>query len=313
MAARKRVWDLTSWTKPRPMSTVSHIKDRDGHTVHSFDHLVRSCADQFYSEQDRPIDLSIVDTLEKGNERTFPPLSLQEMREALANTSAHSAPGPDHLTWSMIKQIFLDSNIEEYFLRLFNTCIAHSFWSSQFKTSITIVIPKPKKPDYAALKAYRPIVLLSCLGKLFEKMIVRRMQYYCTRFQLLHPFTMWRCQPPLDRRYRPPSGSPPARSTSTWLTLHMLGHGHSAVLPLGQPPATSSHPQAARLLLTTMWPRRVISGRSQHAIQVVRQIVGPSRLASRRRTRILSIPSFLGVGYYSGPFHYFGPFACSFG
>lgn len=179
MVAKKRTWDLSAWSKPRPISTVSHIQDRDGNIIHSFDHFVQSCKDQFYSAQDRPVDLSAVECLPQREERAFLPFSTKELQDALAGTASRSAPGPDHLTWPIIKFLCQDKSVEAYLLRVFNACVQNSFWPRQFKSSVTIVIPKPKKPDYSMLKAYRPIVLLSCVGKLCEKMIANRMQYDC--------------------------------------------------------------------------------------------------------------------------------------
>jgi hypothetical protein len=38
-----------------------------------------------------------------------------------------------------------------------------------------VVIPKPHKPDYSLAKAYRPISLLECTGKLLEKIVANRL------------------------------------------------------------------------------------------------------------------------------------------
>jgi hypothetical protein len=35
-----------------------------------------------------------------------------------------------------------------------------------------MIIPKPNKPDYSSVKAYHPIALLNCLGKVIEKLMV---------------------------------------------------------------------------------------------------------------------------------------------
>jgi len=36
-----------------------------------------------------------------------------------------------------------------------------------------VVLNKPNKPDYSQAKAYRPISLLECTGKLMEKIVVK--------------------------------------------------------------------------------------------------------------------------------------------
>jgi hypothetical protein len=34
-----------------------------------------------------------------------------------------------------------------------------------------VIIPKPNKPDYSSIKAYCPIALLNCIGKVMEKLM----------------------------------------------------------------------------------------------------------------------------------------------
>lgn len=53
------------------------------------------------------------------------------------------------------------------------------------KVSTTVVIPKPNKPDYSAPKAYRPIVLLNCIGKIFEKMLSNQMQFDAQMYHIV--------------------------------------------------------------------------------------------------------------------------------
>ena len=47
-----------------------------------------------------------------------------------------------------------------------------------WKDTSVVIIPKPHKPDYSLPKAYRPISLLECQGKLLEKVIARRLAFH---------------------------------------------------------------------------------------------------------------------------------------
>jgi len=58
-----------------------------------------------------------------------------------------------------------------------NTCINLGNWPSYFKTCITIVISKPNKASYNFPKSFHPIILLNTMGKLFKKMIRKRLQF----------------------------------------------------------------------------------------------------------------------------------------
>ena len=52
------------------------------------------------------------------------------------------------------------------------------------------ILAKPNKPDYTVPKAYRPIALLNCLGKVAEKIIAARLNYLAEKHHLLDPEQM---------------------------------------------------------------------------------------------------------------------------
>jgi hypothetical protein len=52
---------------------------------------------------------------------------------------------------------------------------------------MTIVIPKPNMPDYSDPKAYQPIMLLNCLGKILEKLMAMRITTIAEAHHLLYP------------------------------------------------------------------------------------------------------------------------------
>ncbi|OSC97410.1 hypothetical protein PYCCODRAFT_1350443, partial [Trametes coccinea BRFM310] len=110
-------------------------------------------------------------------ERDFPPISRQELLDAVEDVSGQSSPGADHLRWPYIAALVHDTACGDALRRIFQACVEKAYWPIQFKEAVSVVIPKPKKDDYSRLKAYRPVVLLSCLGKLFEKVIAARMHY----------------------------------------------------------------------------------------------------------------------------------------
>ncbi|TFY73624.1 hypothetical protein EWM64_g10388, partial [Hericium alpestre] len=186
VVAKHRVWDLTSWTRPRPLPTTSIIKDRHGVPLTSLAELSNGFQQQFFSAADRPIDYSTLDNLERLPTRTFEPISHAEMVEQAATCAARSSPGPDHITWPVVKILVEDPVAGPTLLKIFNACLRLAYWPTQFKVSTTVVIPKPKKPDYTVLKAYRPIVLLSCLGKLCEKILANRLQFEALKHNIFH-------------------------------------------------------------------------------------------------------------------------------
>ena len=58
---------------------------------------------------------------------------------------------------------------------MYNQCLKIGYFPSKWKEAQGIMLPKPKK-DNKITTNYRPIRLLSCIGKLFEKIIAHRMR-----------------------------------------------------------------------------------------------------------------------------------------
>ena len=54
-----------------------------------------------------------------------------------------------------------------------------------FKHTTTVVLRKPGKPDYAKVKAYRPIALENTIGKVMESVIAEIMGYLTEEHELL--------------------------------------------------------------------------------------------------------------------------------
>jgi hypothetical protein len=51
----------------------------------------------------------------------------------------------------------------------------------------TALLLTPNKPDYSSVKAYCPIALLNCMGKILEKLMATRLAQMAEAHQLLHP------------------------------------------------------------------------------------------------------------------------------
>ena len=109
------------------------------------------------------------------------------MQEVLKACSNVSAPGPDHITWQYLKIILANNTCAVGILSLANACLSLHHWPRHFKKSVSVIIPKPGKLAYDTPKAFRPIVLLSTLGKLIEKMVARQLQFNTVKYGILHP------------------------------------------------------------------------------------------------------------------------------
>ena len=59
------------------------------------------------------------------------------------------------------------------------------YFPKAFRTSTTVVLRKPAKPDYTKSKAYRPIALENTLGKILESVIATLLSYLTEAHELL--------------------------------------------------------------------------------------------------------------------------------
>jgi hypothetical protein len=105
------------------------------------------------------------------NRRTFFRVTEEEVRQALSTTSNKSAPGPSGITYKLLKWTF-EAN-PDLIITTLNGALEQG--THPWGTADVVVIPKPNKPDYSLAKAYRPISLLECTGKLLEKIVANRL------------------------------------------------------------------------------------------------------------------------------------------
>ena len=186
MTANNEPWEGIRWTKPRPPPSYSTIT-RNGRPIPDMETLFQTMHDHFSSALNTgTVSAAFIDAIPQEPRRDWPPISRQEILDMIKLTSNSSAPGPDHVTWHHLKAIIQVDNALTAIQVLFNNICSQGVWPSWFSESVSVIIPKPKKPDYTIPKAYRPIALLNTLGKLLTKIIANRMQFDAAACSLLH-------------------------------------------------------------------------------------------------------------------------------
>ena len=112
----------------------------------------------------------------------FTPVELELALQALKNT----APGHDQVMNLFLKK--LPSHVKSEILDLFNNCLSTGTVPESWKQGITCPVLKPGK-DPTLLASYRPITLLPCIGKLMERLVLRRLEYHLETNNLLQPLS----------------------------------------------------------------------------------------------------------------------------
>ena len=101
---------------------------------------------------------------------TDTPIILHELTSALKTATSDTSPGEDGITHSMIRHAGKDGH--SALLKLFNASWDTGHLPSSWKMASIVPIPKPKDPG-----CFRPISLLSCVGKTMEKIVLQRLQW----------------------------------------------------------------------------------------------------------------------------------------
>ena len=112
-------------------------------------------------------------------------ISMDEILTQLRRCKNKSAPGSDGLNYLILKK--LPPNILQHITKIFNKAFRIGYFPQSWKRANIIMLPKIGKNQKEA-KNWRPISLLSCFGKLFERVVANRITQYVESNNLLTPF-----------------------------------------------------------------------------------------------------------------------------
>lgn len=110
------------------------------------------------------------------------PITPEEVDEAIDHVGGWKASGHDDIHNQLLKQggdHFIDSLV-----LLFNWSFKIGYMPKQWKLCNIAPIPKPGR-DHTKAKNYRPIALLSCVGKIMERLFSQRLLRYLKETHLL--------------------------------------------------------------------------------------------------------------------------------
>lgn len=110
------------------------------------------------------------------------PITEQQLLQEL-DSIKESSPGPDGIHYSMLKN--LGETGRKFLLKILNDIFDTGKLPESWKLAYVIPIPKEGK-DPLKQDSYRPIALTSCICKLLERILNRRLMWFLESNNLLH-------------------------------------------------------------------------------------------------------------------------------
>ena len=104
-----------------------------------------------------------------------------EVRKLLKKINVNKALGPDSISPHILKKCA--SQLAAPLARIFNTCIEQQVWPKLWKKARVVAIHK--KNSRTLVENYRPISLLSIIGKIYEKILTKRLTDHLDNHHLL--------------------------------------------------------------------------------------------------------------------------------
>ena len=183
MATLDTLWKATAWQHGRHANKIPPLLMPDGSLTASHTDIQTILSEWFFPTVPKPVAMSDPDDPTPLPARGFAPITNEKVAVNLAGTSNKSAPGPTGITYKLLK--WCHTANPSCLTSLFNAAVTlgHHPW----RCATVVPIPKPSKIDYRIAKAYRPISLLECCGKLLEKIVAKRILLDAARFNLLPP------------------------------------------------------------------------------------------------------------------------------
>ncbi|GBP69988.1 Probable RNA-directed DNA polymerase from transposon BS [Eumeta japonica] len=124
------------------------------------------------SEHVRRVEEEVRQRVSLPSKDDLDPITLDEVSKHIKALKIRKAPGKDSISSKALK--CFSAPLVALLVAIFNACIQNCYFSTAWKEAVVIGIPKSGKPrDLPA--SYRPISLLSVLGKLFEKTLKTRL------------------------------------------------------------------------------------------------------------------------------------------
>ncbi|KJZ72791.1 hypothetical protein HIM_07735 [Hirsutella minnesotensis 3608] len=178
------IWKATKYLKAGKSTTgdkVPPLRKGDGSTTKDKADQVDELLGTFFP----PLPARIEDEGVRPQRKAVPMLGLTlgGIEEKIMTAKPWKAPGGDELPTAVWRQLWPVA--KDRIFALFDASLRDGVVPRQWKNAKIVPLKKPDKDDYTVAKAWRPISLLSTLGKILEAVVAERISYAVETYGLL--------------------------------------------------------------------------------------------------------------------------------
>lgn len=101
-------------------------------------------------------------------------LEEKEVKQIINSIPRRKACGDDGIPNEALK--LGRDTLVPYLTILFRACLELGYYPDAFKSALTVIVPKQDKESYEEAKSWRPLALLSSVGKLLDKILTSRLK-----------------------------------------------------------------------------------------------------------------------------------------
>ncbi len=169
-AAEKDVFTAYHFIKSRKVVKISSIQHENSLEITFQEKFKMFLKTMFSSPSEstvtalKPDDLNII---------TWKSTNFKEVEQTIKFSSFRKASKSDRISFLILQQAF--QAILRLFFAIFVKLLNNSYHSTCWCQATDVILRKDEKSDYSALKTYQIIMLLNCLNKISEKIIVTRL------------------------------------------------------------------------------------------------------------------------------------------
>ena len=140
-----------------------------------YDDLYKARVDKYFDDSKFELDY-------KEEEKAIKLITSSEIKDAISNLNNKNSIDESGVSNRILKRI--NEVIIEKVLHLFNRCLLNQRLPYDWKFSrVSMLLKKDQDPEM--LKSYRPISLTLCLARLFEKIILKRLQGHLRKNKII--------------------------------------------------------------------------------------------------------------------------------